>query len=352
MKKLLSILLCLIAAATLAIPAAADESALPVLISEKPGYTFTDLDADWYRDAAITFGYPEIFGESELFLPRKTITRMEFVRLLHRALGITINYFAATDIAEHFDDVVNVDPGASQLYDLVTAGIVTPGGDFNPDAPLTREVMVHWAIKALDYVTGGDYAIILIMPAPFEDDAEIAEEYKNDIIKAVILGLIKGRGNNMLFPKDSATRAEAVTVVDRLANLIDSLTQQGVDVSASARETDGAIEMTLTITNNTGETVTIEHTSGQKYDFQIFDAEGEILYTWSADKSFIQVLGTTEIAEGESLTFTETLGADEYTAIKDKAVELRAYIVGTADFIDQNGYSVPLDANGYSVPLN
>lgn len=343
MKKLLSLLLCIIAAVTLAVPAAAEESALPVLISANTGYTYTDLDADWYRDAVKTFGYPEIFGESEQFLPRKTITRMEFARLLHRALGININYFAATDIAEHFDDVKNDDIGASQLYDLVTAGIVTPGGSFGPDAPLTREVMVHWAIKALDYATGGDYAMILIMPEPFDDDDQIADEYKNDIVKAVILGLIKGRGDNMLFPKDGATRAEAVTVVSRLVNLIDSLTQKGVEVFASAAETDGALEMTLTIVNNTSETVTIEHTSGQKYDFQIFDAEGETLYTWSANKMFMQMLGTTEIAAGESLTFTDTLSAAEYAAIKDKAVELRAYIVGTADFIDPNGYSVPLN---------
>lgn len=346
MKKLMSLVLCLLTLAALIVPAAAEEVIEAELISAKVDYVYTDIDADWYRAAVENYGYPEIFGESELFEPHKTITRIEFVRLLHRALGISINYFVEPDITEHFDDVDADLPGASELIDLVTAGVVESGGSFGPDAPLTREVMIHWTVAALDYVTGGDYAMILIMPAPFDDDHQIAEEYKNDVVKAVILGLIKGRGDNMLYPKDSATRSEAVTVVKRLVDLIDTLTQtqtQGVEISASASEVDGALEMSLTIFNGTDETAVINHSSGYKYDFMIYDAEGETLYTWSADKAFIDMLTTTEIPAGETIVFTETLGADEYDAIKDKAVELKAYVVGTAEFyIDEAGYSVPL----------
>ncbi len=35
-----------------------------------------------------------------MFNPNSKITRIEFVRLLHKALGITINYFAAPDIKD------------------------------------------------------------------------------------------------------------------------------------------------------------------------------------------------------------------------------------------------------------
>ena len=349
MKKLVSLLLCLFVFAALAIPAAAsDEIELLPVSSDIPEgeavevFDYADLDADWYREAAEKYGYPDIFGESVNFEPEKEITRIEFVQLLHRALGISIKYFAAPDITEHFDDMDNEDLGASELYDLVSAGIIKSGGSFDPTRPLTREVMVHWTIAALDYVTGGDYAIILIMPEPFDDDDQISEEYKNDVVKAVILGIIKGRGDNMLYPKAAATRAEAVTVVKRLVDIADSLTK-GVRISAFAKEIDGALEMSLTIFNNTDNDVIINHSSGQKYDFKVFDADGEIIYTWSADKLFIEMLTATEIAAGESVTFTETLSADEYAAIKEKAVELRAYVVGTADFfIDENGYPAPI----------
>ena len=346
MKKIISAALAVFMLLTLAVvPVLAESNDVVSVISVKVG-NYTDLTADWYREAAEKYGYADIFDADGQFLPEKAITRMEFVRMLHRALGININYFAATDISEHFSDVKNDDAGAGDLYDFVTAGIVAPGGKFNPDKPLTREEMVGWLIAALNYKTGGDYAMILIMPAPFDDDSEIGEQYKDDVIKAVILGLIKGRGGNMLYPKDSATRAEAVVVADRLVKLIDSLTvTSGVDVTMSTQEeTDGALKMTLVIQNNTDSTVAIEHTSGQHYDFKIFDASGDTLYTWSADKMFNAMVNTTEIKAGESIEFTDTLDAETYAAIKDEIVSVKGYIIGSSsDFtINTDGYEAPI----------
>ena len=60
-----------------------------------------------------------------------------------------------------------------------------------------------------------------------------------------------------------------------------------VAVKASANEVNGGLKMSLTIENNTGKAVTINHTSGQKYDFVLLDSEGEILYQWSANKKFM-----------------------------------------------------------------
>ena len=60
--------------------------------------------------------------------------------------------------------MTNENTGANELIDLVTAGIIEAGGSFSPDQPLEREVMIHWAMAALDYMTGGDYAMVLIYP--------------------------------------------------------------------------------------------------------------------------------------------------------------------------------------------
>ncbi len=302
---------------------------------------YSDISGTWFTDAAAEFGYPEIFSDgSGKFSPDKPITRAEFARLLHKAAGVRINYFAAPDINDYFDDMARTDNGADALIDLVTAGIIEKGGSFNPNGPLEREVMIHWTIKALDYRTGGDYAMIMIMPAPFSDDADISEDYKNDIVKSVILKLIYGRGNNMLYPKENASRAEAVTIVSRLAALLDSL-NAGVNVTASAlQDKGGALTMWLTIENNTDKTVTINHTSGQKYDFKLFDAEGENVYTWSADKMFIAALSSTEIKPGEKIEFSDTLDSEAFAAI-DTAVMIKAYIVGTSDdfMVNEDGYS-------------
>jgi hypothetical protein len=307
---------------------------------------YGDIAGAWYEDAARAYAYPEIFDDGSGKLnPDKDITRIEFVRVLHRALGISIEYFAPNDIGDSFDDMTNDDAGANELIDLVTAGIVGAGGSFDPGAPLTREVMISWTIAALDYMTGGDYAMIMIAPAPFDDDAEIDPAYKDDVVKAVVLQLVNGRGGNRLYPTDGATRAEVLTVVYRLTGLIETL-QNDVTVDATAAVAGEKLFMSLTIRNNTDKDVTIHYTSGQRFDFKLFDAGGASLYTWSADKQFLQALSDEVLEPGEQLNYTETLDSDAYGAIRDGAALLRAYITGASDDfeIDENGYEAVIES--------
>lgn len=317
---------------------------LTVLAAADTDFVYSDISKAWYTDAVVKYGYTDIFKDStSKFNPNQKITRIEFVRLLHKALGISINYFVAPDVSKDFDDMKNTDTGAGELIDLVTAGIVEKGGNFNPQEQLDRDVMIHWTINALNYVTGGNYAIIMMMPAPFADDADITPAYKNDVVTAVLLKLINGRGNNMLFPKDGTTRAEAVTVVSRLIPLMDSL-KADVNVSASAfTEKSGAISMNLTIENNTDKAVTISHTSGMKYDFKLFDASGSNVYTWSADKMFIALMNETVLQPGEKIEFSDTIDSTAYPGIST-ATTMTAYIVGTSsDFtISENGYTATI----------
>lgn len=301
---------------------------------------YADVSGKWYEKAANTYGYSDIFSDgSGNFSPYKKITCMEFVRLLHKALSIKINYFAATDIGEYFSDVQNSDTGAGELYDLVTAAIIDNRGSFEPDKQLDREDMIHYSIRALDYITGGNYSIIKINPPPFKDDDKIDLNYKLEVYKAVVLKLIYGCGDGMLLPKQGANRAEAVTVAGRLVDLVSSL-KGNVDVSASKTEENGTLRLSLTIMNISDKTITINHKSGQKYDFRIFDEKGETLYTWSADKFFIMALTTTEIKAGGKIEFAVTLDSDAYNKLKSKAKSVKAYIVGTS-------YDFEINAEGY-----
>lgn len=304
---------------------------------------YSDVSGQWYTDAAQKYAFPEIFQDGGKFSPDRKITRIEFVRLLHKALDITINYVAEPDIGSDFSDMKNTDVGAHALIDLATAGIIKRGGSFNPGGQLEREIMIHWIIGALNYKTGGDYPMIMIMPAPFDDDKDISSEYKNDVVTGVILKLVRGYPGNILLPKQGATRAEAVTVVSRLIDLLESY-KATVDINASAVVSSDGLTMSLAIQNNTSRPVTISHTSGMKYDFKLFDAAGNNLYTWSADKAFIAALGSYVIEPGRSVVFSDTLDAEEFKTVIDKAVSMTAYIVGTSeDFtIDANGYTTEI----------
>ena len=306
---------------------------------------YTDLSEDWYKSAAEKYGFPEIFADGTEFHPDRPITRVEFVRMLCRALDITVNYFAPTDISEYYTDMTNGDIGAREIYDMVTAGIIDRNleGEFEPAEPLTREEMIHYIMNALNYVTDGKCPVLLIMPAPFADDASIDEAYRGDVTNAVILKLIQGRENNMLYPKDSTTRAEAVVVAERLIELVKRLVPE-VEVTASAKVNNGTLEMSLVIENNGDNTVTIDHSYGKYYDFNVLDSSGEVLYTWVSDKVFITVMTSYEIKPGEKAEFTEVLGSEIFEPIKDKAAFVTAYIAGfSEDFeIDRNGYVTPI----------
>lgn len=304
------------------------------------GSAYSDISGKWFADAATKYGYTEVFSDgSREFNGDRDITRIEFVKLMHKALNININYFVAPDVKDYFDDVANTATGANELIDLATTGIIERDGSFNADKPLVREEMIHWIINALKYKTNGDYPIPMVKPVPFSDDRDISDAYRGEIYSSVVLKLVSGRGNNVLSPKDAATRAEAVTVISNLMTLIESY-QSASHISASAQlAADGALIMSLTLRNDTDKVVTIHHTSGQKCDFKLFDSAGNNLYTWSADKMFAAIISETEIGPGETITFSDTLDREAYSAISP-VESMRAYIIGTSEdiLIDTNGY--------------
>jgi len=231
------------------------------------------------------------------------------------------------------------DVGVSDLIDLATIGIVESGVSFNPDKPIARDEMIHWILNALKFKTNGTYPIPMVKPVLFNDDGEISDAYRSEIYSSVVLNLISGRGNNMLFPKDGATRAEAVTVVSNLMTLVASY-KSDVNVTVSAQLAgDGSLTMLLTIRNSTDKTVIINHTCSQKYDYMLFDAAGNNIYTWSANKMFNTLINETDIEPGEEIVFSDTLASGVYNAI-NPVDSLKAFIVGTSDdfAIDTNGY--------------
>jgi hypothetical protein len=310
--------------------------------ADKAGYT--DVKGLWCEPWVAQYGYAEIFaGSIWRFYPDQSVTRMEFARLLHKALGININYFAPTDIAEYFDDVQNTDAGASALYDLVTCGIIDVKKQFRPNESLARDELTHWLMNAFYSFAGRDYPIPLADRVPFVDSADIRETYIADVDNAVTLGLLNGRGGNLFYPRAEATRAEAVTVAGRLAELLEEH-KAGVTVKAAAVPEDGGLALSLTIENKSEKPVSITHSSQQTHDFVVLDKDGNELYRWSKDRMFAMYVTTTTIPAGQGLQFTDFIGAEDYAAIKSGAYAARAFITGSSEefAVNPDGYFAAL----------
>lgn len=315
-----------------------------VVPAASPAASYTDIAGHWARSAIIAYADPAVFSDSAgKFLPAKAITRAEFVLMLHKALGISIQYFRATDIKDYFTDVSNGDRYASALYDLATMNIIDYRGAFRPNAILPRDEMVHIVMNALKNQLGGTLPVNQFLPKQFSDDLKISEAFKSDVYRALLLSLINGRGNNIFDPKTGCTRAEAAVMMERLAGAVKRLAA-GVDVTVSAVPGATGITMNLSIINNSAAPVTLDYTSGQRYDFALLDAGKADLYRWSADKQFIQALSSETLAPGQSLNYSEVLSGDVYLGIKGRIAFMTAFITGqSASFaIDPSGYQIPV----------
>lgn len=58
-----------------------------------------------------------------------------------------------------------------------------------------------------------------------------------------------------------------------------------------------------TLTNKTGEAVTFNFTSSQRFDFSLKNEEGEQVFLFSSVSSFMQALGEETVEPGESLSY-------------------------------------------------
>ena len=168
MKKLILIFALIFVLLSASLTAFAQVNPLP------PLQKFADISGHWAEDSINRVVDKDFFGvNGGKFLPDKAISRSEFVRLLHKALGIQIAYFKATDIAEFYDDVKNTDAYASDLYDLVTTNIIDYKVHFKPNSTITREEMVHFIMNAYKYKMGDNYAYIKLAAKPFADDIKL-----------------------------------------------------------------------------------------------------------------------------------------------------------------------------------
>lgn len=335
-------------------------TSLPVM-AEGPGLTepksvekieFSDISSHWAKDVISKMsgkGLIKGVGNGK-FLPDEKMKRADFIAALHKSLGIVMNYFKAPDINEFFEDVKNEAWYSNVLYDLATLNIIDDRGKFRPEDKITREEMVHYIINGYNYKLGTEVKELEEL-TNFDDDQKIDKKYKKAVKEAFKLGFIRGKGKNIFDPKGITTRAEALVVLDKLISGLESIKEptEG-DVKEQAiivpgyEKSEKVFKMSLKITNNTGKSVTINHTSGQKFDFKLLDENKEILYTWSMDKMFMLMMTDTVIEPGESVEFSDELDMEAFGETVNKSKYLKGFIVGSSEdmTIDNEGYEVEI----------
>ena len=177
-------------------------------------------------------GYPD-----HTFKPDNTLTRADFVTLLARLSGETVE--AAAD--NPFPDVPAEEYYAASVAWAVSAGIISgfEDGSFRPTEAITREQMAHIMTLYLKHkgmkIQPSDEAA-----ARIPDLDQIQSWAKDDVLFCYANGLLNGR-NEGFVPQGNATRAEACTILLRMHDYLHAHPVQSEDTVVPEEIVDDAI---------------------------------------------------------------------------------------------------------------
>lgn len=171
-----------------------------------------DLQNHWAQasiEQAITLGIVNGY-EDNTFRPDANINRAEFVTLLNKALklGHSSNELSFTDASQIPQWV------KPYLTPVVQAGIVTgyEDGTFRADRQISRSELAVVIMRAMKLKVDADAR------SSFSDSDSIPQWAQAYVAAAHKQGIINGRDNNRFEPDQSATRAEAVSLILSLYN--------------------------------------------------------------------------------------------------------------------------------------
>ncbi len=174
--------------------------------------TFVDVNKDdwYYSDVQFVFNNKIMTGTSETeFSPNTTVNRAMMVTILHRmdkdASVYEKNIFHDVEKNSWYENAV-----AWGYENKIITG--TSKITFAPMDTLTREQLCVMLYKYTKYI-GKNTAFADI--SCFSDTKTVSDWAKDAVSWAVQEKIITGKGNNLLAPKDGATRAETAAVIRR-----------------------------------------------------------------------------------------------------------------------------------------
>jgi len=106
------------------------------------------------------------------------------------------------------------------------------------------------------------------------------------------------------------------------------------ETAMTLTEEADALNIRFTLTNPTAEEKMITYPSGQTFDYQILNEAGENVYTWSANKSFIEALSEVSIPAGEAIVHEEQF---DYNNMSGEPFEAGNYtlVFSTGFYVDE-----------------
>lgn len=188
--------------------------------------TYSDVAGHWAQAAILRWSdYGVLQGSEGKFSPDGTLTRGQMAVILSRLLNLPAAPSAG------FTDVAPDAWYADGINRCAAAGILQGSeGKAMPEDPITREQAMVMLCRALG-IAAEDVGAL----AAFSD-VSLASDYARPYVAALVkAGVVKGDANGLLNPLSKITRAEIVTMIDRLVG------HYAKDAGAFVDASDGAL---------------------------------------------------------------------------------------------------------------
>jgi hypothetical protein len=192
----------------------------------------------------------------------------------------------------NLDDYISADAMESLMKCTMNSALKLKHG--------SREEIVSKMVDLFSDRTGINLdQVFFIALVPFEDFAQINPDYTRNIMFAYSKGLLKGRGDNLMHPKDDLTYAEALVLTSRLESMIAA---EAFYVDAELVKQEENIKFDFKLVNRSGESQDLTFASGQIYEVVVTDRLGQEVYRYSDNTMFTQAIVAKTLAAGEFLS--------------------------------------------------
>ena len=180
------------------------------LLTEKR--ILTDVEGHWaYNSIMDMVARNVVSGYEGIFNPDGAVTRAEFSKMIAVAFG-----YEPTKFVPEFSDVKSSDWYYNYVTALYEDGIVNGKGDglFGSDDKMTREQM---AVMIYRVIKDKGYKLSKVVEEKSFDDNDMISGYAAEAVnKLRSLGIINGKNGNTFSPNLNSSKAEVVTIIDRL----------------------------------------------------------------------------------------------------------------------------------------
>lgn len=177
--------------------------------------SFIDVNNDaWYANAVEFVTARRLFSGvgNSMFDPQGSMTRAMFATVLANLEGADLSQYKTSSFMD-----VNINEWYGKAITWAADKQILSGiGDekFDPNANITREQM---AVMLNNYIKYKDISLKITISDSFADVEDISSWALDSVDAMRGCGIIRGAGNNMYNPRNTATRAEVSSI---FANLI------------------------------------------------------------------------------------------------------------------------------------